>query len=141
MRAFTLAGILQIRRAQKDAAAARLALANVRAEQSERREAELRTALGAMPGTEAVTTEHLAAMAASRAASHARITEMAAIRVAARAAAEEARNAYIATDRAVAGVEKLEAKHIAREVKEDLTREQAALDEIASTRRTTTKGA
>jgi flagellar FliJ protein len=133
MKAFSLAGILRLRSLQEtlaaaDLAAARRDLDGVRAR---------RTQVGAeLAGTSvsAAGTAALAAIAAARASAQAMLSDLVALEsMAARKADEAAVNHRQARTKAHT-IERLRERFDVRERREDLRREQSALDEIAVTR-------
>jgi flagellar FliJ protein len=134
MRSFSLAGLLRVRHAQQQKAMAELSDANRRVRDVAARRAQVeRTLEGAVAGNAVVTDAGtLIAIAAARASTRGMLAELDAVADAHRTAAEDAQTTYNATRARAIALEKLEARHIAEALAEDLHQEQIALDEIAS---------
>lgn len=130
---FPLAGLLRLRHAEQDRAAAGLATANDRVrEAADARIAARRTlqdSATTLPIEDAAT---LSAVAAARAATRGMLRELDAVVEHRRADAAEAQGAYNAARRSALGLEKLEEQHVVRATAEELRTEQNALDEIAA---------
>ncbi|ARC55703.1 hypothetical protein AS850_01260 [Frondihabitans sp. 762G35] len=134
MRSFSLAGLLRVRHAQQQKAMAELSDANRRVRDVATRRAQVeRTLEGAVAGNAVVTDAGtLIAIAAARASTRGMLAELDAVADAHRTAADEAQTAYNASRARAIALEKLEARHVAEALAEDLHQEQIALDEIAS---------
>jgi flagellar protein FliJ len=132
-RTFPLAGLLRLRHAQQDQAAAELADANERLrDAADARVAARRTLEDT--ATDVPDAATLSAVAAARAATRGMLEELDAVAKSRRLAAAEAQDAYNRARRQALGLEKLEEQHTARVTAEDLRVEQLALDEIAGRR-------
>lgn len=132
-RQFPLAGLLRLRHAVEDKAAADLAAANERMrDAADARVAARRTLEDST--TDVADAATLSAVAASRAATRGMLEELTAVVANRRTEAEAAQTAYNAARRDALGLEKLEAKHTDRVAAEDLRDEQLVLDEIAARR-------
>ncbi|GGK90366.1 hypothetical protein GCM10009769_05570 [Curtobacterium luteum] len=136
-RKFPLAGLLRLRHAEQDRAAAGLAAANDRLRDAADARVKARRSLAdqadAQPIEDAAT---LSAVAAARAATRGMLQELDAVVQSRRADADRAQDAYTAARRAALGLEKLEEQHVVAATAEDLRTEQNALDEIAARSRT-----
>ncbi|WP_267425426.1 MULTISPECIES: flagellar FliJ family protein [unclassified Curtobacterium] len=132
-RRFPLAGLLRLRHAEQDRAAASLAAANDRVrEAADARIAARRTLEDtgvAMPIQDAAT---LSAVAAARAATRGMLQELDAVVRNRRIDADRAQDDYTAARRSALGLEKLEEQHGTRVAAEELRTEQTVLDEIAA---------
>jgi flagellar FliJ protein len=132
-RRFPLAGLLRLRHAEQDRAAASLAAANDRVrEAADARIAARRTLEDtgiAMPIQDAAT---LSAVAAARAATRGMLQELDAVVQNRRVDADRAQDEYTAARRSALGLEKLEEQHGTRVAAEELRTEQTVLDEIAA---------
>ena len=132
-RRFPLAGLLRLRHAEQDRAAASLATANDRVrEAADARIAARRTLEDtgvAMPIQDAAT---LSAVAAARAATRGMLQELDALVQNRRVDADRAQDEYTAARRSALGLEKLEEQHGTRVAAEELRTEQTVLDEIAA---------
>ncbi|MEN0104438.1 MAG: flagellar export protein FliJ [Curtobacterium sp.] len=132
-RRFPLAGLLRLRHAEQDQAAAVLAAANERVRDAADARIAARRNLSdqeaAMPIEDAAT---LSAVAAARAATRGMLEELDAVVQHRRADADAAQGSYNAARRAALGLEKLETQHDSRVAAEDLRTEQTTLDEIAA---------
>ncbi|ROP66004.1 flagellar FliJ family protein [Curtobacterium sp. ZW137] len=132
-RRFPLAGLLRLRHAEQDRAAAALAAANERMrDAADARTAARRTlddTASAMPVEDAAT---LSAVAAARAATRGMLEELDAVVRTRRADADRAQGEYNAARRSALGLEKLEEQHTVQATAEELRTEQNALDEIAA---------
>ncbi|OMH23522.1 hypothetical protein BKD30_11335 [Tersicoccus phoenicis] len=129
---FRLAGLLRLRRLNEDTAAARwgAAAAEHRAVRARRDGMYGHAAAGSAAPDSMVS---LRAIAAARSSTIALLAELDAA-VATAADEERAlRDAWTAARIATAGLEKLEERHDARTVEQELAAEQAALDELAVT--------
>ncbi|MBM7801449.1 flagellar FliJ protein [Curtobacterium luteum] len=137
VRKFPLAGLLRLRHAEQDRAAAGLAAANDRLRDAADARVKARRSLAdqadAQPIEDAAT---LSAVAAARAATRGMLQELDAVVQSRRADADRAQDAYTAARRAALGLEKLEEQHVVAATAEDLRTEQNALDEIAARSRT-----
>lgn len=132
-RAFSLTGLLRLRHVQQDEAAGALAAANRRARQNETRLEHAHTALS-VTSSSATSSATLSAMAASRASSRSMLADLDGFGRNYNAALGEAQATFDAARVQSVGLEKLEMRHAASWAAEELHVEQAALDEIASTR-------
>jgi flagellar FliJ protein len=136
-RRFPLAGLLRLRHAEQDRAAASLATANERVREAADARIAARRSLadteGSQPIQDAAT---LSAVAAARAATRGMLEELDAVVRSRRADAEYAQDEYHGARRSALGLEKLEVQHQEQQAAEDLRTEQNALDEIAARRRT-----
>ena len=132
-RRFPLAGLLRLRHAEQDRAAASLAAANDRVrEAADARIAARRTLEDtgvAMPIQDAAT---LSAVAAARAATRGMLQELDAVVQNRRVDADRAQGDYNTARRSALGLEKLEEQHGTRVAAEELRTEQTVLDEIAA---------
>ena len=136
-RRFPLAGLLRLRHAEQDRAAAVLATANERVRDAADARLAARRSLadaeGAQPITDAAT---MSAVAAARAATRGMLEELDAVTRSRRADADRAQADYNDARRSALGLEKLEAQHDRQQTAEELRTEQNALDEIAARSRT-----
>lgn len=132
-RRFPLAGLLRLRHAEQDRAAAALATANERVRDAADARIAARRNLadteGSQPIQDAAT---LSAVAAARAATRGMLEELDAVARTRRADADQAQDDYNAARRSALGLEKLEVQHDEQQAAEDLRTEQNALDEIAA---------
>ncbi|MDM7890113.1 flagellar FliJ family protein [Curtobacterium caseinilyticum] len=136
-RRFPLAGLLRLRHAEQDRAAAALAAANDRVRDAADARIAARRSLADREDTQPVTdAATLSALAAARASTRGMLEELDAVARSHRADADEAQATYNAARRAALGLEKLEDQHDREQAAEDLRTEQNALDEIAARRRT-----
>jgi len=136
-RRFPLAGLLRLRHAEQDRAAAALAAANDRVRDAADARFAARRNLADREQTQTVTdAATLSALAAARASTRGMLEELDAVARSRQADADGAQGAYNAARRAALGLEKLEGHHAREQAAEDLRAEQAALDEIAARRRT-----
>ncbi|MFJ3383041.1 MULTISPECIES: flagellar FliJ family protein [unclassified Curtobacterium] len=135
-RRFPLAGLLRLRHAEQDRAAAALAAANERMrDAADARTAARRTlddTASTMPVEDAAT---LSAVAAARAATRGMLEELDAVVQNRRADTDRAQADYNAARRSALGLEKLEEQHTVQTTAEELRAEQNALDEIAASSR------
>lgn len=130
-RTFPLAGLLGLRRLEEDEAAAALSAANTRAGAVQaRRDATLRD-LGSS-SFEAADATALRMAAIARATSRSMLSDLAALSALAETETAQAQEDFQAARARTVGLEKLEDKHTAAALAEDLRAEQTALDEIAS---------
>ncbi|KTR09341.1 flagellar FliJ family protein [Curtobacterium luteum] len=136
-RKFPLAGLLRLRHAEQDRAAAGLAAANERLRDAADARVAARRSLAdqadAQPVHDAAT---LSAVAAARAATRGMLEELDAVVQSRRADADRAQDAYNTARRSALGLEKLEEQHTVAATAEELRTEQNALDEIAARSRT-----
>ncbi|QKS16781.1 flagellar export protein FliJ [Curtobacterium sp. Csp2] len=134
---FPLAGLLRLRHAQQDRAAAVLAAAKDRVRDAADARIAARRNLAdseaSQPITDAAT---LSAVAAARASTRGMLEELEAVARSRREDADAAQAEHTAARRAALGLEKLEAQHARQQAAEELRAEQHALDEIAARRRT-----
>jgi flagellar protein FliJ len=128
---FPLAGLLRLRHAQQDLAAASLADANDRLRDAADARVAARRTLSDQDA-EPIDAATLSAVAAARAATRGMLEELEVIAVGRRKEADAAQLAYNDARRAALGLEKLEEHHAVRVAAEDLRVEQIALDEIAA---------
>jgi len=132
-RRFPLAGLLRLRHAEQDRAAAALAAANERVRDAADARIAARRSLadaeGSQPIQDAAT---LSAVAAARAATRGMLEELDAVVRSRRADADQAQDDYNGARRSALGLEKLEAQHTEQQTAEELRTEQNALDEIAA---------
>jgi flagellar FliJ protein len=136
-RRFPLAGLLRLRHAEQDRAAAALAAANDRLRDAADARYAARRNLADREQEQHVTdAATLSALAAARASTRGMLEELDAVARARRAEADDAQTAYSAARRAALGLEKLEGHHDREQAAADLRAEQDALDEIAARRRT-----
>ncbi|MGH3705782.1 MAG: flagellar FliJ family protein [Agromyces sp.] len=138
-RAFSLSGLLRVRRIQEDQAQGVLAARNGRLRDNEAvRERALRhlEAFGE-PGT---SLETLRAVAAARAASAAMLGEWEIRQESLERSAAEARVEHAAAHARTRGIERLETAHAAHVAEADLKAEQSRLDELTASRTATGKG-
>ncbi|KTR50853.1 MULTISPECIES: hypothetical protein [Curtobacterium] len=136
-RRFPLAGLLRLRHAEQDRAAAALAAANERLRDAADARIAARRNLADREQTQPVTdAATLSALAAARASTRGMLEELDAVARTRRAEADGAQAAYAAARRAALGLEKLEGHHDREQAAADLRAEQHALDEIAARRRT-----
>lgn len=136
-RRFPLAGLLRLRHAEQDRAAAALAAANDRVRDAADARIAARRNLADREQEQLVTdAATLSALAAARASTRGMLEELDAVARTRRADADAARTAYSAARRAALGLEKLEGHHDHEQAAADLRAEQDALDEIAARRRT-----
>ena len=136
-RAFSLSGLLRVRRIQEDHAQGVLAAHNGRVHGSEAQRERAMRHLGAFgePGT---SLETLRAVAAARAASAAMLGEWATLHDALERSAAEARHELAEAHARARGLERLETAHDAQLAEDDLRAEQSRLDEIPAARSTAT---
>lgn len=129
-RAFPLAGLLRLRRLQEETAAAKLAAANARVQETSRLQAQAyqELAQSSMAATDSTT---LYAVAAARASSRAMLADLAALGVRRTAEADTAQAAFHSARADSVGLEKLEARHQVEAAAEDRRTEQTILDELA----------
>lgn len=130
-RTFPLAGLLGLRRLEEDQAAAALSAANSRAGAVQaRRDAALRDLDSSSSDAADATALRMAAFA--RATSRSMLSDLAALSALAETETARAQEDFQAARARTVGLEKLEGKHTAAALAEDLRTEQVALDEIAS---------
>ena len=131
-RTFALAGLLRLRHLQQDQAAGDLAQANATAQANMARRAEARATLEQTPCL-ASGAATLAAIASARASANRMLADMDVLGRNYQVLLGEAQVTYDRTRADSVRLEKLEGRHGALVVADDLHREQAVLDEIAST--------
>ena len=135
-RRFPLAGLLRLRHAEQDRAAAALAAANDRVRDAADARIAARRNLADTEGTQPIQdADTLSAVAAARAATRGMLEELDAVVRNRRVDAERAEDDYRAARRSALGLEKLETQHQEQQAAEELRTEQNALDEIAARRR------
>ncbi|WP_417215253.1 flagellar export protein FliJ [Arthrobacter sp.] len=130
-RAFRLAGLLRLREFQEAQAAGKLAAANSGLRDGHERVNRLRARAEAMP-MEADGVEALQAVAAVRASTRGMLLELDSLVESLAEEADAARDGYRLARRDALVLQKLGERHQAALTAEDLAREQAALDEVAS---------
>lgn len=130
-RGFPLAGLLRLKQLHEDAAAIELAAANNRTSATRARQRAARLELADMP-SEVVNAAALSSVAAARSSSRSMLADLAAVSVENQARTEQAQAAFNDARSQSVRLQKLETKHEARVVAEDLHTEQTAIDEIAS---------
>jgi flagellar FliJ protein len=132
-RRFPLAGLLRLRHAEQDRAAASLATANDRVrEAADARMAARRTLEDTGTAMLIQDAATLSAVAAARAATRGMLQELDAVVQNRRVDADLAQDQYTAARRSALGLEKLEEQHGTRVAAEELRTEQTVLDEIAA---------
>ena len=130
-RLFPLAGLLRLRHLQQDQAAGDLAAANRRLKENAERRTRVRGALAGTP-TDVDSTTALNAAAVARAASRSMLADLEALAVERLSERERTQAVFDAARAKSIGLEKLEDKHNAGVIAEDLHAEQTVLNEIAS---------
>ncbi|HXD27154.1 MAG TPA: flagellar FliJ family protein [Arthrobacter sp.] len=138
-RAFRLAGLLRLRESQEAQAAGRLAAANTGLREGHERVNRLRTRAQAAP-TDVDSVAALQAVAAVRASTRGMLVELDGLVESLAHEADAARDTYRQARRDALVLQKLGERHQAALVADDLAREQAALDEVASRTRTGQEG-
>lgn len=138
-RAFRLAGLLRLRESQEAQAAGRLAAANTGLREGHERVNRLRTRAQAAP-TDVDSVAALRAVAAVRASTRGMLVELDGLVESLADEADAARDTYRQARRDALVLQKLGERHQAALVADDLAREQAALDEVASRARTGQEG-
>lgn len=133
-RAFRLAGLLRLRQAQQDQAAAALAASADRLRDAADARLRARRTLADSP-TDVTDAATLSAVAAARASTRGMLVELDAVSARREAEHESARAAHAEARRAAVGLEKLEARHAEQVAAEELRAEQVVLDEIGAARR------
>lgn len=133
-RRFPLAGLVRLRHLQQDQAAAALAAANERLQESGARRERARAALGATAG-DATSVEALYAVAAARASTRGMLADLDALRRRRETAQRDAQAEFDEARARSLRLEKLARRHIDALAVEDLHAEQIVLDEIAGTAR------
>lgn len=132
-RKFPLAGLLRLRHAEQDRAAAGLATANERLRDAADARVAARRSLADQGDAQQIgDAATLSAVAAARAATRGMLEELDAVVQSRRAEADRAQDAYGTARRAALGLEKLEEQHTVAATAEELRAEQNALDEIAA---------
>jgi flagellar FliJ protein len=130
-RTFPLAGLLGLRRLEENQAAAALSEANSRTGSIRARRGTALRDLDGSPSSVA-GTDALRMAAFARASSRSMLSDLAALSALAEADTAQAREDFQAARARTVGLEKLEEKHTAAVMAEDLRAEQIVLDEIAS---------
>jgi flagellar FliJ protein len=130
-RRFPLAGLLRLQQLHEDAAAIQLAAANARSTATRSRQKAARLQLAEMP-SEVVNAAALNSVAAARSSSRSMLAELAAVSAENQVRTEQAQAAFNEARSQSVRLQKLETKHQARVVAEELHTEQTAIDEIAS---------
>ena len=130
-RLFPLAGLLRLRHLQQDKAAGDLAAANRRLKENAERRTRVRGALSGTP-TDVDSTTALHAAVVARAASRSMLADLEALAVERLSERERTQAVFDAARAKSIGLEKLEDKHTAGVIAEDLHAEQTVLNEIAS---------
>lgn len=130
-RTFPLAGLLGLRRLEEDQAAAALSAANNRAGAVQARRDAAHRDLGSSP-SQATDATALRMAAFARATSRSMLSDLAALSALAETEAAQAQEEFQAARARTVGLEKLEEKHTAAALADDLRSEQVAVDEIAS---------
>ncbi|GGD01031.1 hypothetical protein GCM10011512_29910 [Tersicoccus solisilvae] len=130
---FRLAGLLRLRRLTEDAAASWWGGAAAEHRATRARRDEMYGRAVAAPA-DADSVASLRAIAVARSSTVALLAQLDAATEAAADHERALREAWTAARTATAGLEKLEERHDARVAQEDLTADQAALDELAVTR-------
>ncbi len=131
-REFSLAGLLRLRQIQQDQAASGLARARSRSASVRAREAAARRDLS-LADDEITSSASLRAIAAARSSSHSMLADLQGLTAVVAQEEDAAREAFTTARRLSVGLEKLQARHAADLLSADLSAEQSALDEIAST--------
>ncbi|TFD65275.1 flagellar FliJ family protein [Cryobacterium ruanii] len=132
-RLFPLAGLLRLRRLQKDQAALDLAEANARVAASEARRGRARSALGAL-GSSPQTIAAINAMAAARSSSRSMLAELDAVGRNHEESLDSAESVFNSARAESVALAKLHERHAAAVLAADLHAEQTVLDEIAGAR-------
>lgn len=130
-RTFPLAGLLGLRRLEENQAAAALSAANNRAGAVQARRGAALRDLGSSP-SEVTDVTALRMAAFARATSRSMLSDLAALSALAETDTAQAQEDFQAARARTVGLEKLEEKHAAAALVEDLRTEQIVLDEIAS---------
>lgn len=130
-RTFPLAGLLGLRRLEENQAASALSAANNRAGAVHARRGAALRDLGSSPSAVADATA-LRMAAFARATSRSMLSDLAALSALAETDAAQAQEDFQAARARTVGLEKLEEKHAAAALVDDLRTEQIVLDEIAS---------
>ncbi|WP_372698474.1 flagellar export protein FliJ [Arthrobacter sp. JSM 101049] len=138
-RAFRLAGLLRLRESQEAQAAGKLAVANTGLREGTARVNRLRTRAGGTP-TDVDSVAALQAVAAVRASTRGMLVELDGLVESLADEAETARDTYRQARRDALMLQKLGERHQTALVADDLAREQAALDEVASRARSGQEG-
>jgi flagellar FliJ protein len=133
MSTFRLLNLLKLRKLQEDGVRAELARARATETDRRRREQRVRTMLGDS-AVDASSAEAVQSIAAARASSSSMLGELETLLAQDRAAVAEAAAAYAEAKTRTTQLEKLEEQHAARARRDDLRREQNALDEHAGRR-------
>lgn len=130
-RAFALAGLQRLRDLQEAQAAGKLAAANAKLREGSARAARARAAADAAP-VDADSAAALQAVAAARASTRSLLVELDGLVASLDDEAEAVRTEYREARRRAVVLEKLGERHAEGVLREDLAREQAALDELAA---------
>lgn len=130
-RTFPLAGLLGLRRLEEDQAATALSAANTRIGAIHARRGAALRDLDSSP-SEVTDADALRMAAFARAASRSMLSDLAALSALAETETAQAQEDFQAARARTVGLEKLEEKHSAAVMVEDLRTEQIVLDEIAS---------
>jgi flagellar FliJ protein len=130
-RTFPLAGLLGLRRLEENQAAAALSAANTRIGAIHARRGAALRDLGSSP-SEVTDADALRLAAFARAASRSMLSDLAALSTLAETESAQAQEDFQSARARTVGLEKLEEKHSAAVMVEDLRIEQIVLDEIAS---------
>lgn len=134
---WSLNGLLRFRRLEEDQAAGELAQANGRLRETQRSQDRARRRLAGF--ADSVTDiATLRALAAARSTGSAMIVELATVARLAEVDAMQAQERFQAARRNTMSLEKLETRFVETQNAAELREEQLALDEIASTRRSST---
>ncbi|WIB65579.1 flagellar FliJ family protein [Curtobacterium sp. MCBD17_040] len=134
MTEFRLTNLLRIRRLQEQQAASDLADANSSVSRVVQRRADIRAQLAGTT-VDATGVSTIAAVAGARAAAASMLADLAGMHRAAEVTRAAASAAYTTARTETLGLEKLEDRHARQEARERERQEQAALDEIATSRR------
>lgn len=130
-RAFSLAGLLRLRRIREDQAAGGLAVANARLREADARAATIRQQLGDIHA-EVSNTAALNAVSTARASTRSMLAELNALAALRQAAVDDSTAEFAAAHSQSVRIEKLEVRHGESMALEDLRAEQIVLDEIAA---------
>ncbi|WP_285114845.1 hypothetical protein [Leifsonia sp. fls2-241-R2A-40a] len=130
-RAFALAGLLRLRQIEKEHAASDLAAANALRRDAGERQARAIAALHSIPA-DATDASTLFAMAAARASSRSMLADLDALAAQRDAQAAAAQQVFTEAKKRAVGLEKLETRHRAEVVANELSAEQSAIDEVAT---------
>lgn len=139
MAAFSLAGLLRIRRLKEDRAAYEMQRARSRASELAQERHQLLEALDDH-GHDSASVRHIAALSAARASTSSLLADLEALSQTQRRVVADTEEQYRAARRDVRTVEKLEEKHAVQERETDLRDEQKVLDELAGRVRSHQRG-